>query len=58
MFIKNLLRRKTRTLLTVIGIAIGVAAIIALGALAEGLKSQQTKKRKADLQPQTNKGKV
>lgn len=38
MFVKNLLRRKTRTLLTVIGIAIGVAAIIALGALAEGLK--------------------
>lgn len=39
MFIKNLLRRKTRTLLTVIGIAIGVAAIIALGALAEGLEA-------------------
>jgi ABC-type antimicrobial peptide transport system permease subunit len=39
MFIKNLLRRKTRTLLTVVGVAIGVAAIIGLGALAEGLKS-------------------
>jgi ABC-type antimicrobial peptide transport system permease subunit len=37
MFLKNLLRRKIRTLLTVIGIAIGVAAIISLGALANGL---------------------
>ena len=37
MFIKNLLRRKTRTLLTVLGIAIGVSAIIALGAMADGL---------------------
>jgi ABC-type antimicrobial peptide transport system permease subunit len=33
---KNLLRRKTRTLLTVIGIAIGVSAVVALGAIAEG----------------------
>ncbi|HSQ28076.1 MAG TPA: FtsX-like permease family protein [Anaerolineales bacterium] len=39
MYLKNLLRRKTRTFLTVIGIAIGVAAIIALGALAEGLEA-------------------
>ncbi|HIP95958.1 MAG TPA: ABC transporter permease, partial [Anaerolineae bacterium] len=37
MIIKNLWRRKTRTLLTVFGITIGVAAIVALGALAEGL---------------------
>ena len=37
MFIKNLLRRKIRTLLTVMGIAIGVAAIVALGALSDGL---------------------
>jgi ABC-type antimicrobial peptide transport system permease subunit len=36
-FIKNLLRRKIRTLLTVLGIAIGVAAIVALGAMADGL---------------------
>ncbi|HID86078.1 MAG TPA: ABC transporter permease [Anaerolineae bacterium] len=36
MIFKNLLRRKTRTLLTLAGIAIGVAAIVALGALAEG----------------------
>ena len=37
MFIKNLLRRKIRTLLTVLGIGIGVAAIVALGAMADGL---------------------
>ena len=34
---KNLLRRKTRTFLTVLGISVGVAAIIGLGAMAEGL---------------------
>jgi len=39
MILKNLLRRKVRTLLTVLGIAIGVAAIIGLGTLADGLKS-------------------
>lgn len=37
MILKNLLRRKTRTLLTVLGISIGVAAMILLGTLAEGL---------------------
>ena len=36
---KNLLRRKTRTLLTVSGIAVGVAMIVALGAMGEGLRS-------------------
>lgn len=36
MILKNLLGRKTRTFLTVFGIAIGVAAVIALGALADG----------------------
>ncbi len=39
MVLKNLLRRKTRTLLTVLGISIGVAAIIALGAMADGLEA-------------------
>jgi ABC-type antimicrobial peptide transport system permease subunit len=34
--LKNLLGRKVRTLLTVFGIAVGVAAIVALGALADG----------------------
>jgi ABC-type antimicrobial peptide transport system permease subunit len=33
---KSLWRRKTRTLLTLAGVAIGVAAIVALGAMAEG----------------------
>lgn len=33
---KSLLRRKIRTLLTVLGIAVGVAAVVALGALADG----------------------
>ncbi len=36
MILKNLLRRKTRTLLTLLGIAIGVAGVVALGAIAEG----------------------
>ena len=36
MILRNLLRRKTRTLLTLIGIAIGVAAVVALSAMAEG----------------------
>jgi ABC-type antimicrobial peptide transport system permease subunit len=39
MIIKNLFRRKGRTLLTMAGIAIGVLAVIILGALADGLKS-------------------
>jgi ABC-type antimicrobial peptide transport system permease subunit len=36
MIFHNLLRRKVRTLLTVFGIAVGVAAVVALGALADG----------------------
>ena len=36
---KNLLRRKTRTLLTVSGIAVGVAMIVALGAMGEGMRT-------------------
>jgi len=39
MIVKNLLRRKGRTLLTLVGVAIGVVAIITLGALADGFKS-------------------
>jgi putative ABC transport system permease protein len=37
MIYKNLIRRKARTMLTILGISIGVAAIITLGALAKGL---------------------
>ncbi|MFO7741368.1 MAG: ABC transporter permease [Anaerolineae bacterium] len=36
MILRNLLRRKTRTVLTIFGIAVGVAAVVGLGALAEG----------------------
>lgn len=39
MILKNLLRRKGRTLLTVLGISIGVATIITLGSLADGLEA-------------------
>ena len=52
MVIKNLLRRKTRTLLTIIGISVGVAAIIGLGVLADGLEagySSMMSGSKADL---------
>lgn len=52
MFLKNLLRRKTRTLLTILGIAVGVAAIIAMGAMANGLEagySSMLRGSKADL---------
>jgi len=34
MVLRNLLLRATRSLLTVIGIAIGVAAVVSLGAMA------------------------
>lgn len=36
---RNLLRRKIRTLLTVLGIAVGVTVIIALGTLADGFQA-------------------
>ncbi len=42
MVFKNLFRRKGRTILTLTGIAIGVAAIIALGAMAEGMRAGYT----------------
>ena len=42
MVLKNLLGRKTRSLLTVVGIAIGIAAMVALGAIADGLEEGYT----------------
>jgi ABC-type lipoprotein release transport system permease subunit len=39
MILKNLFRRKSRTILTLVGISIGVMAIVTLGAVAGGLKS-------------------
>jgi ABC-type antimicrobial peptide transport system permease subunit len=43
MIVKNLLRRKGRTILTIFGISIGVAAIVGLGTLAAGLESGYNK---------------
>ena len=39
LILTNLFRRRGRTLLTMLAISVGVAAIIILGALAEGLQS-------------------
>jgi ABC-type antimicrobial peptide transport system permease subunit len=39
MILRNLWRRKTRTLLTLLGIAVGVAAVVSLSAFGEGLAS-------------------
>jgi ABC-type lipoprotein release transport system permease subunit len=39
MVFKNLFRRKGRTILTLLGISIGIAAIVALGAMAQGLRA-------------------
>jgi ABC-type antimicrobial peptide transport system permease subunit len=52
MIFKNLLRRKGRTALTLAGIAIGVAAIVALGAVAGGMRAgftTMTRESQADL---------
>jgi len=52
MILKNLSRRKGRTILTIVGISIGVAAIVALGAMTEGMRagySAMTQGSKADL---------
>ncbi len=37
MIVRNLIRRRTRTLLTLLGIAMGVSAVVAMGIIAEGL---------------------
>lgn len=42
MVIKNLLRRAVRSLLTIAGIAVGVAAVVALGAIAQGIAKNYT----------------
>lgn len=42
MILRSLLRRKVRTLLTLFGVAIGVAAVVAMGAMAEGFISSYT----------------
>ncbi len=42
MILKNLFRRKTRSLLTMFGIAIGIGAMVALNAIGAGLASGET----------------
>jgi putative ABC transport system permease protein len=37
--IKNILRQKTRTALTIIGILIGISAVVALGSISEGMST-------------------
>jgi putative ABC transport system permease protein len=37
--IKNIFRQKTRTTLTIVGILIGISAVVALGSISEGMKS-------------------
>ena len=52
MVFKNLFRRKGRTVLTLVGISIGVAAIVALGAVAQGMRAgfaSMTRGSQADL---------
>jgi len=52
MIFANLFRRRGRTILTVLGISIGVAAIVALGAVAQGLEAgltAMTRSSEADL---------
>ena len=39
MLVRNLLRRRTRTILTLVGIALGIAAIVSLVALSRGIAS-------------------
>jgi putative ABC transport system permease protein len=40
--LKNLLRQRTRTALTLLGISIGIATVVALGVITEGLKSSSS----------------
>jgi len=50
--VRNLLRRRTRTLLTLVGIATGIAAIVALVSLSKGIASnylEVTNRSDADL---------
>ena len=52
MIFKNLFRRKGRTILTLVGIAIGVATIVALSAVAQGMEAgftAMTRGSEADL---------
>ena len=37
---KNIARQRTRTFLTVLGIVIGIGAVVALGSISEGLNNE------------------
>lgn len=59
MIVRNLLRRRTRTLLTLLGIAVGIAAIVSLVALSQGIASNYveiTSQSKADITLQAVQG--
>ena len=59
MVLRNLLRRRTRTILTLLGIAIGIASIVALVALSRGIVSnylEVTNSSDADLTIQAIQG--
>jgi len=40
---KNIMRRRIRTILTILGISIGIAAIVAIGSISEGLYTMTSK---------------
>ena len=42
MIVRNLMRRRARSVLTIVGIGVAIAAIVALGGLAEGMGEQIT----------------
>ena len=39
MIVKNLFRQRMRTVLTVVGIAVGIATVVALGVITSGLRA-------------------
>src|SRR5512136_2720165 len=47
LILKNPFRNKTRTALAIVGIAIGIATIVALGIITDGLKSSTEETLKA-----------
>ena len=42
LIVKNLFRQRTRTALTVVGIAVGIATVVALGVITSGLRAAST----------------
>jgi len=59
MLVRNLLRRKVRTALTLLGIAVGIASIVALVALSQGIAenyAEMTNRTSADITLQAVQG--